>query len=67
VINPQKRIPVTATIAIVLTVAVVLGQVFDHTSNIKDMVTEQINRGIRLHYPISWLLFTPFFQVAHAL
>ena len=62
--KPQKRIPVTFTIAIVLTVAIVLGQVFGHPSDIKDIVTGQFNRGIRLHYPITYLLFAPFFQVA---
>ena len=62
--KPQERIPVTLTIAIVLTVAIVLGQVFGHPSDIKDIVTGQFNRGIRLHYPITYLLFAPFFQVA---
>ena len=62
--KPQERIPVTATIAIVLTVAVVLGQVFGHPSDIKDIVTGQFNRGLRLHYPITYLLFAPFFQIA---
>jgi hypothetical protein len=64
VTKPQERIPVTLTIAIVLTVAVVLGQVFGHYSDIKDIVTGQFNRGIRLHYPITYLFFAPFFQVA---
>jgi len=64
VTKPQERIPVTLTIAIVLTVAIVLGQVFGHPSDIKDIVTGQFNKGIRLYYPITYLLFAPFFQIA---
>jgi len=64
VTKPQERFPVTLTIAIVLTVAIVLGQVFGYPSDIKDIVTGQFNKGIRLHYSLTYLLFAPFFQVA---
>ncbi len=60
----QERIPITLTIAIVLTVVIVLGQDFGYPSDIKDIVTGQFNKGIRLHYPITYLLFAPFFQIA---
>jgi len=64
VTTPPKRILVTLTIAILLTVAIVLGQVFGHPSDIKDIVTGQFNKGIRLRFSITYLLFAPFFQVA---
>ncbi len=59
--KPQERIPVT------LTIAIVLGQVFGHPSDIKDIVTGKFDRGIRLDYLLSYLLFAPFFQVADRL
>jgi len=64
VTKSQERIPITLTIAIVLTVVIVLGQDFGYPSDIKDIVTGQFNKGIRLHYPITYLLFAPFFQIA---
>ncbi len=62
--KPQEQIPITLTVAIALTVAIVLGQVFSYPSDIKDIVTGQFNHGIRLHYPLPYVLFAPFFQIA---
>ncbi|NIO09162.1 MAG: hypothetical protein GTO40_14580 [Deltaproteobacteria bacterium] len=51
-------------IAIVFTLIIICGQIFAYPSDLQNIVTGQFNESVRLHYPLTYVLFAPFFQFA---